>query len=157
MNANDSQAMPVNRSQTDSNGASQPAAAGGKQSCQPPKKLDPMEDLASTVSEQQWFHAASHTIEIKRFVKSVVVEQPLHMVDLFSASGNGASTFASGGYPSEAVGILRDERHDITTKAGFFFILAMCCRLVPNALILAGPPCMQSLRLPLVVIASENG
>ena len=84
-----------------------------------------MEDLASTVSEQQWFHAASRTIEIKHFVKSVVVEQPLHMVDLFSASGNGASTFTSRGYQSEAVDILRDERHDMTTQAGLFFILAM--------------------------------
>jgi hypothetical protein len=79
-----------------------------------------MNGLASVVQEEQWFDASVCTAEVRAAVKSVQVAQDLHMIDLFSASGNGACTFTAAGYQSMVADILRDRRHDTSTKAAFF-------------------------------------
>ena len=83
------------------------------------------------------------------------MEQDLHTIDLVSASGNGACTFTAAGYQSMAEDILRDRRHDISTKAVFSYTLAVLP--ASSKRLDTRRPTVQPLWMFIIIVASTNG
>ena len=98
-------------------------------------------DLQSSTAEDCWFSANQYAGDVSEFVETFDGERELHLVDLFSASGQASGCWTAAGYNAEACDITRDGNWDMSSRGGFFNTLSLCLRVLPFGLALAGPPC----------------
>lgn len=74
-----------------------------------------------------------HLTAIDGFIKDFTGPRTLHTLDLFCGKGNFAAESTKMGLSTAAVDVLRDPaNHDLTTEAGFFYVLDVVLRLAPG-------------------------
>lgn len=102
-----------------------------------------LEDVSTSVSESQWYHAAAadHRDDLLREVESFAGERDLDGLDLFSRSRSIEASFRQSGYRAAAFDIALSAEHDLTSERGVRQALQQVLRLREHGLIFAGPPC----------------
>ena len=100
------------------------------------------QDTTSLTREEERFIAEAHFPEIREYISEWSGDRNLDCLDLFGASGRVAETWKANGKAATSYDIkIGGKEHDITSRVGFFWLLAASLRLQAGALVVAGPPC----------------
>lgn len=104
-------------------------------------QFDIQQDTTSSADPSQWYVAESHWTDICRYIDCWQGPSDLHVVDVFGASRAISKTFARRHYRAAAWDIKLSGEMDATTESGWYSLLDLCLRMLPGALLAAGPPC----------------
>lgn len=99
-------------------------------------------DTATLTQEHSWYDAAAHMSELQAFISSWTGLHDLHCLDLYGASMNIKEAWQRYGDSGAAYDIKSGGRsHDVTSRVGFMVLLELGLRLMPQGIVVAGPPC----------------
>lgn len=99
-------------------------------------------DTRTTVKECDWYSAENHVKQWIAFARAFQGPRDLHALDCFGASCRIRKTWTDRGFESEAYDVSLDPHgQDLSTKKGFRSLVLLGLRLLPNSIIVAGPPC----------------
>eukprot|EP00435_Cladocopium_sp_Y103_P072988 s131_g42.t1 len=99
------------------------------------------DDATCSLPESQWFRAEDHRPAIDAFVKEFSMERNLRLLDAFGASMSMTKCWKNNHQEAETFDIKISRLDDVCSRGGFFRLLELGCRLAPNGLCMAGPPC----------------
>lgn len=104
-------------------------------------------DTFACVPENEWYHAKDDWPTIRTFCKTWHGERDLDVVSVFDRSRKVLQQWESHGFKGECFDICHEPAMDVASKAGFFLLLGMLMRLLPQSFSMWAPPCSMMIFL----------